>query len=76
MIDMIFTVSGDVPDFGSIIKFGKWYGLVQYTDYDKMESKLKLYKTFEEADNVVHDVSLRQHPEWHKTECRKCRVKE
>jgi hypothetical protein len=62
-----------LPDFGSIIKFGDWFGLVQYVDHHKMETKLKLFKTFDEADNVNHELSLQQFPNWHKTNCPKCK---
>ena len=62
-----------IPDTGCIIKYGSYFGLVEHLDLDKMTAKLLLYKTFEEADDVVHKLSLEQFPNWHKTECPKCK---
>jgi hypothetical protein len=62
-----------IPDTGCIIKYGSYFGLVEHLDLNKMTANLLLFKTMEEADDVVHELSLKQFPKWHETECPKCR---
>lgn len=62
-----------IPDVGCIIKYGSYFGLVDELNYEDMTAKLLLYKTFDEADDVVHKLSLQQFPNWHKTNCPKCK---
>lgn len=46
---------------------------VTSVDRKKCEGKFKYFNSYEEAYLWVHDVSLKQHPEWHTLYCPVCK---
>lgn len=62
---------------GTLIQVGdteQWL-LVSFVDYQKMEGGFMLFPDFESAENELHEVSLRQLPDWHKANCLKCKLR-
>ena len=59
---------------GDIIKLNDSTTIViTYVDLQKLEGAIKLYGSIQEANEHRHTISLQQLPEWHKTNCKKCK---
>lgn len=46
--------------------------LITQKDYAKLEGKFRFFATKEDANTFLHDVSLKQLPDWHKDYCPVC----
>ncbi len=56
-----------------IYQIGNYWGVVTCNDLATNTVLFKQFDTWTEAHEWVHDVSLKQLPDWHKQYCPKCK---
>lgn len=64
------------PEVSDIYNLGEsGFVVITSRDLTKGVGTFALFQTDRDAKDYIHDVSLRQSPKWHETQCPVCRLK-